>query len=40
MLILTLIFVFIQTVYLILVMKKHKDQVNIGSNLDSKTKEK
>ena len=44
MLILTLIFVFIQTAYLILVMKKYKDQVNIGSNtsskLDSKTKEK
>jgi intracellular septation protein len=40
MLILTFIFVLIQTGYLILVMKKHKDQVNIGSNLDSETKEK
>ena len=40
MLILTLIFVFIQTAYLILVMKKYKNQVNIGSNPDSKNKEK
>lgn len=40
MLILTLIFVFIQSVYLILVMKKYKNQINIGSNLDSKIKEK